>query len=207
MYKTFQQRLGEDGFITTPNLKPYFVRMTNKSVSNSIKSKDDFDTNADSSATVRSAVADLGTQLQGILDKTSYDDSTYSNVTKLTSKDTSPFFTQYMETKSGGLTKLEGDDHTTYKGYKLYNSKDVLKTPSEFVNEYKKSYKFADVANKKYFDDNISGKYANDAVQAKRKRLRMKIFLYPKSMTELKMTELIIAFHRNHFQTKQMFSW
>lgn len=59
MYKTFQQRLGEDGFITTPNLKPYFVRMTNKSVSNSIKSKDDFDTNADSSATVRSAVADL----------------------------------------------------------------------------------------------------------------------------------------------------
>lgn len=127
MYKTFQQRLGEDGFITTPNLKPYFVRMTNKSVSNSIKSKDDFDTNADSSATVRSAVADLGTQLQGILDKTSYDDSTYSDVTKLTSKDTSPFFTQYMETKSGGLTKLEGDDHTTYKGYKLYNSKDVLK--------------------------------------------------------------------------------
>ena len=155
MYKTFQQRLGEDGFITTPNLKPYFVRMTNKSVSNSIKSKDDFDTNADSSATVRSAVADLGTQLQGILDKTSYDDSTYSNVTKLTSKDTSPFFTQFMETKSGGLTKLEGDDHTTYKGYKLYNSKDVLKTPSEFVNEYKKSYKFADVANKKYFDDNM----------------------------------------------------
>ena len=172
MYKTFQQRLGEDGFITTPNLKPYFVRMTNKSVSNSIKSKDDFDTNADSSATVRSAVADLGTQLQGILDKTSYDDSTYSNVTKLTSKDTSPFFTQYMETKSGGLTKLEGDDHTTYKGYKLYNSKDVLKTPSEFVNEYKKSYKFADVANKKYFDDNISGKYANDAVQAKKKTIK-----------------------------------
>lgn len=172
MYKTFQQRLGEDGFITTPNLKPYFVRMTNKSVSNSIKSKDDFDTNAGSSATVRSAVADLGTQLQGILDKTSYDDSTYSDVTKLTSKDTSPFFTQYMETKSGGLTKLEGDDHTTYKGYKLYNSKDVLKTPSEFVNEYKKSYKFADVANKKYFDDNISGKYANDAVQAKKKTIK-----------------------------------
>ncbi len=51
----------------------------------------------------RSAVADLGSQLQGILDKTSYDDSTYSNVTKLTSKDTSPFFTQFMETKSGGL--------------------------------------------------------------------------------------------------------
>ena len=39
----------------------------------------------------------------------------------------------------------------------------------------------------------------------KRKRLRMKIFLYLKSMTVLKMTELIIAFHRNHFQTKQMF--
>lgn len=207
MYKTFQQRLGEDGFITTPNLKPYFVRMTNKSVSNSIKSKDDFDTNADSSATVRSAVADLGTQLQGILDKTSYDDSTYSNVTKLTSKDTSPFFTQYMETKSGGLTKLEGDDHTTYKGYKLYNSKDVLKTPSEFVNEYKKSYKFADVANKSILMIISAVNTRMTLFRLKRKRLRMKIFLYPKSMTELKMTELIIAFHRNHFQTKQMFSW
>lgn len=172
MYKTFQQRLGEDGFITTPNLKPYFVRMTNKSVSNSIKSKDDYDTNADSSATVRSAVADLGNQLQGILDKTSYEDSTYSDITKITSKDTSPFFTQYMETKSGGLTKLEGDDHTTYKGYKLYNSKDILKTPSEFVKEYKKSHKFADAANKKYFDDNISGKYANAAVQAKKKTIK-----------------------------------
>lgn len=172
MYKTFQQRLGEDGFITTPNLKPYFVRMTNKSVSNSIKSKDDYNTNADSSATVRSAVADLGNQLQGILDKTSYEDSTYSDITKITSKDTSPFFTQYMETKSGGLTKLEGDDHTTYKGYELYNSKDILKTPSEFVKEYKKSHKFADAANKKYFDDNISGKYANAAVQAKKKTIK-----------------------------------
>lgn len=110
-----------------------------------------------------------------------------------------------METKSGGLTKLEGDDHTTYKGYKLYNSKDVLKTPSEFVNEYKKSYKFADVANKSILMIISAVNTRMMLFRLKRKRLRMKIFLYPKSMTVLKMTELIKAFHRNRFQTKQMF--
>lgn len=171
MYKTFQQRLGDNGFITTPNFKPYFIRMTNKSVANSVKKRGDY-TSAEAKVTVRKAVADLGTQLQDILDDTSYEDKTYSDFNNVIKKDTSPFFTQNMASKSSGLTKLEGDDHTKFNGYSLYNSKDVLKTPSEFVNEYKKSYKFADVANKNYYDKEISGKYADDGVQAKKKTIK-----------------------------------
>ncbi len=171
MYKTFQQRLGDNGFITTPNLKPYFIRMTNKSVANSVKGRGDY-TTAEAKVTVRKAVADLGDQLQDILDETSYEDNTYSNFSDVVKKDTSPFFTQNMASKSSGLTKLEGDDHTKFNGYSLYNSKDILKTPSEFINEYKKSYKFADVANKNYYDKEISGKYADDGVQAKKNTIK-----------------------------------
>lgn len=171
MYKTFQQRLGDNGFITTPNLKPYFIRMTNKSVANSLKKRGDYTSTA-AKVTVRKAVADLGDQLQDILDKTSYDDKTYSDFSDVVKKDTSPFFTQNMASKSSGLTKLEGDAHTKFNNYSLYNSNDVLKTPSEFVDEYKKSYKFADVANKNYYDKEISGKYADDGVQAKKKTIR-----------------------------------
>lgn len=171
MYKTFQQRLGDNGFITTPNLKPYFIRMTNKSVANSLKKRGDY-TSAEAKVTVRKAVSDLGTQLQDILDDTSYEDTTYNDFNKVISKDTSPFFTQKMASKSSGLTKLEGDDHTEFNGYSLYNSKNVLKTPSEFVNEYKKSYNFADVANKNYYDKEISGKFADDGVQAKKKTIK-----------------------------------
>ena len=171
MYKTFQQRLGDNGFITTPNLKPYFIRMTNKSVANSLKKRGDYTSTA-AKVTVRKAVADLGDQLQDILDKTSYEDKTYSDFSDVVKKDTSPFFTQNMASKSSGLTKLEGDAHTKFNSYSLYNSNDVLKTPSEFVDEYKKSYKFADVANKNYYDKEISGKYADDGVQAKKKTIR-----------------------------------
>ena len=171
MYKTFQQRLGDNGFITTPNLKPYFIRMTNKSVANSLKKRGDYTSTA-AKVTVRKAVADLGDQLQDILDKTSYEDKTYSDFSDVVKKDTSPFFTQNMASKSSGLTKLEGDAHTKFNNYSLYNSNDVLKTPSEFVDEYKKSYKFADVANKNYYDKEISGKYADDGVQAKKKTIR-----------------------------------
>ena len=171
MYKTFQQRLGDNGFITTPNLKPYFIRMTNKSVANSVKGRGDY-TTAEAKVTVRKAVADLGDQLQDILDDTSYEDNTYSDFSDVVKKDTSPFFTQNMASKSSGLTKLEGDDHTKFNGYSLYNSKDILKTPSEFINEYKKSYKFADVANKNYYDKEISGKYGDDGVQAKKNTIK-----------------------------------
>ena len=99
MYKTFQQRLGDNGFITTPNLKPYFIRMTNKSVANSVKKRGDYTSTA-AKVTVRKAVADLGDQLQDILDKTSYDDKTYSDFSDVVKKDTSPFFTQNMASKS-----------------------------------------------------------------------------------------------------------
>lgn len=85
-----------------------------------------------------------------------------------------------MASKSSGLTKLEGDAHTKFNSYSLYNSNDVLKTPSEFVDEYKKSYKFADVANKNYYDKEISGKYADDGVQAKKKQLRKRYFCFGK---------------------------
>ena len=90
MYKTFQQRLGDNGFITTPNLKPYFIRMTNKSVANSLKKRGDYTSTA-AKVTVRKAVADLGDQLQDILDKTSYEDKTYSDFSDVVKKDTSPF--------------------------------------------------------------------------------------------------------------------
>lgn len=201
MYKTFQQRLGDNGFITTPNLKPYFIRMTNKSVANSLKKRGDYTSTA-AKVTVRKAVADLGDQLQDILDKTSYDDKTYSDFSDVVKKDTSPFFTQNMASKSSGLTKLEGDAHTKFNNYSLYNSNDVLKTPSEFVDEYKKSYKFADVANKNYYDKEISGKYADDGVQTKKKQLGKKIFLFRKNITVLRMMQLISVFHLNIFLIK-----
>lgn len=178
--------------------------MTNKSVANSLKKRGDYTSTA-AKVTVRKAVADLGDQLQDILDKTSYEDKTYSDFSDVVKKDTSPFFTQNMASKSSGLTKLEGDAHTKFNNYSLYNSNDVLKTPSEFVDEYKKSYKFADVANKNYYDKEISGKYADDGVQAKKKTIEEKDISVSENITVLRMMQLISVFHLNIFLIKRMY--
>lgn len=195
MYQTFLENRGEDAYYTMPNLKPYFIRQTNKSISQSVKTRDTFD-DADTlvKETVRSAVAELTEDLQAQLDNTKYEDATYSDFSAAVKKDTSPLFTHHMATKSGGLTTLTGDDHTSYNGYELYNSDDVLKTPSEFVDEFKKSNitedkngesKYSTGAVKKYFDENIANSgsdkdkyetnYADDAVQKKKASIEAKV--------------------------------
>mgnify|MGYP006905528855 FL=1 len=179
--------------------------MTNKSVANSVKKRGDYTSTA-AKVTVRKAVADLGDQLQDILDKTSYEDKTYSDFSDVVKKDTSPFFTQNMASKSSGLTKLEGDAHTKFNSYSLYNSDDVLKTPSEFVDEYKKSYKLQTLQIRTIMIKKSAVNMPTTVFRLRKKQLGKKIFLFRKNITVLRMMQLISVFHLNIFLIKKMYS-
>ena len=71
--------------------------------------------------------------------------------------------------------------HTKFNSYSLYNSNDVLKTPSEFVDEYKKSYKFADVAKRTIMIKKSAVNMPTTVFRLRKKQLRKKIFLFRKN--------------------------
>ena len=189
--RTFQQNLGEDGYIPVPNMKPYFVRQVNKSIRNSTKTKEELgDSEALGSKTVKEAVKKMSNELGDTLESISYNDDTYrgDNFNQLISKNTTPFFTRYKSGKDDSLTDLTGDDRTTFNGVKIYNSDNGLRTANDNVEEFKKNNITPDAngesnygqgAVKKYFDNNIANSdaatkdkyatnYSADAVQRKR---------------------------------------
>ncbi|MGN1123177.1 MAG: TadE/TadG family type IV pilus assembly protein, partial [Eubacterium sp.] len=189
--RTFQQNLGEDGYISVPNMKPYFVRQVNKSIRNSTKTKEELgDSEALGSRTVKEAVAKMSSNLGDTLNKISYNDDTYrgDNFNSLITKDTTPFFTRYKSGKDDSLVDVTGSYHTTFNGVKLYNSDDELRTASDNVKDFAKKNiepdedgesNYGKGAVKKYFDNNIANNddatkakyatnYSADAVQRKR---------------------------------------
>ncbi|MGN1329413.1 MAG: pilus assembly protein TadG-related protein [Eubacterium sp.] len=193
--RTFQENLGEDGYIAVPNMKPYFVRQVNQSIRNSTKTKEELgDSEATGSKTVKAAVKDMSDDLTDILDKTSYEDNTYKDTSTYTNKDTTLLFSKYKETKNSGLAKLTGDAHTTFMGESLYNSNGVLKTPSDFINNFAKENikpdslgesNYSVGAVKEYYNNEIANNdsttkdkyatvYGNDAVQKKKDELNGK---------------------------------
>lgn len=193
--RTFQENLGADGYISVPNMRPYFVRQINQSIRNSTKTKQELGSSeATGAKTVKAAVKNMSDDLTDILNATSYEDNTYKDIGTYTNKDTTPLFTRYKETKNSGLGKLTGDAHTTYKGESLYNSNGVLKTPSDFVNNFAKENikpdslgesNYSVGAVKEYYNDSIANKddatkdkyattYGKDAVQKKRDDLHGK---------------------------------
>lgn len=179
--RTFQEKLGTDGYIPVPNMKPYFVRQVNQSIRNATKTREDFgESVAAGDRTVREAVKTMSGDLEDLLEKTSYEDNTYSDVSDYTKKDTSLLFTRYKRTKNEGLSTLTEDAHTTFMGEKLYNSNDKLKTPAEFTKEFWEKNiapdangesKYSKGAVKTYYNDNVAGNYAADAVQKKKDSL------------------------------------
>lgn len=173
---TFRANLGEDGYIALPNLKPYFVREVNKSIRNATKSKEDLgDSEVKGQTTVKNAVKNLGENLEKLLNSISFTDDTYKDYESVTNDDgtvenkpeeelrenaQSQLFTKFKESSTSGLTDLTGSDHTSYKGYELYDENGLLKTPTDFIDEY------AGVAEKDYIgefaDNNLTGDGSSD---------------------------------------------
>lgn len=189
VYQTFQQKLGATGYIATPNMKPYFMRQTFKSVANVTRTKESF-TDGATQKTIKTAVSDLTADMQKIADATTFEDDKYSDVSDSLKKDTTVFFKKRMTTKSGGLVDLDETDSTTMNGYSLYDKNDVLKSPSDFVEEFKKNNiavdnkgesNYGKGAIKRYYNNNIANtgsdkatyatNYADDAVQKKKKTI------------------------------------
>ena len=160
---TFRSNLGESGYISLPNLKPYFVREVNKSIRNATKSREELgDDEAKGQTTVKNAVKKLGEDLSELLDSFTFTDSLFKDYNTVTDdegtvkyesaqelKDNaqSQLFTKFKESSTSGLTDLTGTQHTTYKGFELFNEDNLLKTPTDFINEY------AGVANTDYIDE------------------------------------------------------
>ena len=88
-----------------------------------------------------------------------------------------------MASKSSGLTKLEGDAHTKFNNYSLYNSNDVLKTPSEFVDEYKKSISLQTLQIRTIMIKKSAVNMPTTVFRLRKKQLRKKIFLFRKNIT------------------------
>lgn len=157
---TFRSNLGEDGYISLPNLKPYFVREVNKSIRNATKSREELgDDEAKGQTTVKNAVKNLGENLSELLESFTFTDSLFKEYNTVTNDDgtveyetaqglkdnaQSQLFTKFKESSTSGLTDLTGSQHTTYKGFELYDENNLLKTPTDFINEY------AGVANTDY---------------------------------------------------------
>lgn len=185
--RTFLQ---DSDYISVPNMKPYFVREVNKSIRKATQTREELgDSEVLGDRTVKEAVKNMGKDLDAFLKTESYTDNKYENNDLLTSADTSPLFTANKASASSGLTKLTGEDHTTYKGYALYDSNNKLKAPSAFIDEFRvkafgvdgvggeygaaavKNFYNEKIANNSSTKDKYATNYSADAVQAKRDSL------------------------------------
>lgn len=150
---TFQQLLGDDGYIPTPNLKPYFVREVNKSIRNATKTKEDLgDSEAKGDRTVKEAVRHLGDRLAELLNNSDYTDDKYETYTErqtndgtkyeasgeLKSNSVESFLKDYQQAENLGLTSLTGTDRTNFMGIKLIkqlaSGETALVSPSEVIS-------------------------------------------------------------------------
>ncbi len=135
--RTFRQN---SDYITVPNMKPYFVRQINQSVRQATKTSQEIsDPKATGDRSVKEAIRNMGKELVAFLKTENFTDDKYSESDKLSAEATSPLFTNHKASKESGLKALTGENHTSYKGYDLYNSEHILKTPEDFINEFRVS--------------------------------------------------------------------
>ncbi len=168
---TFRQNLGEDGYIATPNLKPYFVREVNRSIRNSTQTKEDLgDSEATGEKTVKNAVKALGDKLAELVGASSYTDDAYEDYTTSTSDGyeisestgelkasaQGELFTNYKESSTSGLTPLTGTNHTDFKGFTLFNDNGTLKNPTDFISVYAGENASTDYA-EQFAEENLLG--------------------------------------------------
>lgn len=141
-------------YIEIPNLKPYFTRQVNKSIRNATKSREKINVSDAGQRNVKEAVKKKTDELNGYLEKLSFEDTTYDDVDDYVKYDKTVLFKTFKAGSETGLTKLKNNSVTisgsmmnysysnvmtdrTYKGFQLYDSNDVLKTPVKFVQEFK----------------------------------------------------------------------
>ncbi len=141
-------------YIPVPNLKPYFTRQVNRSIRNATKSREKINQSDAGYRTVKLAVKAKTQELTGYLENLSFEDLKYNDVDTYTSYDNTVLFKRFKSGSETGLTDLKNNtvsytgslmnynynvtmSDKTYKGYSLYNANNVLKSPAEFVNEYK----------------------------------------------------------------------
>lgn len=191
--RTFRENLGDSGYITVPNMKPYFVRQVNQSIRNSTKTREELgDSEATGSRTVKEAVSNMSQDLVDIMEKTSYTDDTFANTDDYVKKDTTPLFKKTKATKNSGLTLNTGEK---FLGEEVFDSNNILKTPDQFVSEFKNeniaagstgASNFTKGAVKKYYNDNVANQdeatkskyatnYGADAVKKKRDEISVSV--------------------------------
>lgn len=185
--RTFQQNLGSDGYISTPNMRPYFIRQVNQSIRNATKTKEELgDSQAAGAKTVKEAVKNMSDDLVEILENTSYEDATYKDENFSDSKEL--LFSRYKASAESGLAPLTGGAHTSFKGQDLYKAGGEFKLPTDFSKDFESKNltvdadgegKYGKGAIKKFYNDKIldndadayETNYANDAVAQKRAQL------------------------------------
>ena len=172
-------------YIEIPNLKPYFTRQVNKSIRNATKSREKINVSDAGQKSVKAAVAAKTAELNGYLEELSFEDKKYDDPDDYAKYDKTVLFKTFKAGSETGLTKLNGNSVTisgsmmnytysntmtdrTYKGFQLYDSNDVLKTPVKFVQEFKNANtsKYAGGAINSFY--NSTAKSAETAVADKK---------------------------------------
>ncbi len=163
-------------YIEIPNLKPYFTRQINKSIRNATKSREKMNVSDAGSKNIKDAVKTKTNELNDYLEDLSFEDKTYDDVNDYVKYDKTVLFKTFKDGSETGLTKLKNNSveidgsmmnysysnimtDKTYKGFQLYDSNDVLKTPLKFVQEYKNAN------TSKYASGAISSFYNSTAKQ------------------------------------------
>ena len=192
---TFQQNLGDNGFIPTPNMRPYFARQVNQSIANSTKTSADFNNpDAAGDASIRKAVARMTKELNQVLDKAEYKDDTFNDASTLSSYDTTPLFKTKKTGENEKPVALSDEESKKYNGINLYkdgklrNASSVIKefaddnTNNLDKNDRTTTANYGLGAINQFYKDNVADplsltktKYGKDKVDSKRRSLNLTV--------------------------------
>jgi Flp pilus assembly protein TadG len=205
-------------YIATPNMKPYFARQIKNSIKNATTTSD----NKEGSTSVKEVVATTGEELETYANSIKYTDDKYAELDSSGEVKTfdktsaaNQMFSSIKLSESDGLVDLTSGSYsyqttdlnskviqnwtvsnTSFKGYKLYNSNNTLKSPKQFIEEFATKYitpdsetgesDYGEGAIKKYYNNSVlsdgdyddytvsdyENHYSNSAVQKKKTYLK-----------------------------------
>ena len=185
--------LEQSDYISVPNMKPYFIRQINQSVSNATTKKYEMGSDKTGAAkNINQAMQNAKSDFSKI--------STYNgnNAEFDIKKATSTLFSKYKSSADASPVNLTNTatEYTSvnnnkitlskksYKGFNLYNSEGTLKNSNDFIKEFESGKsKFGNVRHgaaevTKFYENNVktndSHAYATDAVTAKKNQLTAK---------------------------------
>ncbi|MGN0528978.1 MAG: pilus assembly protein TadG-related protein [Eubacterium sp.] len=185
--------LEQSEYISVPNMKPYFVRQINQSVSNATTKKYEMGEDETGAAkNIKQAIQNSKSDFSKI--------STYNgnNAEFDAKKATSTLFSKYKSSYDASPVNLTNSttqytsvnnntitlSKKSYKGFNLYNSDGTLKNSNDFIDEFESgNSKFGNVRHgaeeiSKFYESTVkttdSHAYATDAVSAKKTQLKDK---------------------------------